>query len=984
MRRLTLLLVTLLIVLTSTVWAAPAAPRRNAPDLYISGSVKDKITGRELLDAHVILFNAAGEPVDTVDCRAKFITSRNGEIEEIELCRFSLPVDRSAGLVTFDVVCDGYNTLTLSKDLSGIHKRETNISLPPVMLERAPRKLSEVTVTASKIKFYHKGDTLVYNADAFQLSEGSMLDELVAQLPGVELKEGGAIYVNGEYVESLLLNGRNFFKGNNTVMLENIGAYTVKNIEVYRGQTDQEKWADDPTVEKHLTMDVKLKKEYMNGYLANIQGGYGTDGRYLGRMFTSLFTPTLNMQLIGQLNNVSDTRKPGKNDSWTPESMPTGTLRRQMLGFNYNYKSKNDKLSAEGHANFEGERPDRRTSSYITNFLPGGDTYEYRFGVNHTRNLKFDTRNTATYYTKRLMLFGMATARWSRRNTMNDNASASFRAEQDSMSRAAIEAIYSDGSPERLEAIINRSISRTDGVRTSAEFQGFVDAHYKLPTPGHTLTAETGFKYRTDREHSFDDYLINYGSDPVPATRRRNFTDVSPNHTLTLINNLGYSFRISRARFNLNYEFRHIDTRKNSALYELDRLADMGIYGVLPAGWADAYDASNSYLSRTQENKNTFEARIQYPITRPGWELIIIAAPSVAIHHRHLDYWSDSRDYQVSHTDVVPTFQAGRTSIYFNWGERQQSMTAPRPHQLRYELAIETRLPDLLHMVDVINDANPLNINLGNPSLKPSVNINHSLSWKWAPQKWYANNTIAVHYATTARDLVRGYTYNTATGVRTNRTYNVDGARAISASNNFNRQFGNRQQFSIESATEASTARSVDMIGVNLEEPSRSSVRSRVLGQSLKFSWQIGRQSLSLFGRVNQRHTTSSRPDFSTINAEHYRYGISGVFSLPGALSLSTGLTVYTRHGYGVSELDTTSKIWDLRLSRAFDKGRWVIAADAFDLLHELSNVSYAVNAQGRTVVYTNTLPRYMMFSVQYRFNHNPRKISDRKLRMAF
>ena len=43
-------------------------------------------------------------------------------------------------------------------------------------------------------------------------------------------------------------------------MLENLGAYTVKDVDVYRGQTALEKWADDPNAQKHLTMDVKLKK----------------------------------------------------------------------------------------------------------------------------------------------------------------------------------------------------------------------------------------------------------------------------------------------------------------------------------------------------------------------------------------------------------------------------------------------------------------------------------------------------------------------------------------------------------------------------------------------------------------------------------------------------------------------------------------------------------------------------------------------------
>lgn len=47
---------------------------------------------------------------------------------------------------------------------------------------------------------------------------------------------------------------------------------------------------------------------------------------------------------------------------------------------------------------------------------------------------------------------------------------------------------------------------------------------------------------------------------------------------------------------------------------------------------------------------------------------------------------------------------------------------------------------------------------------------------------------------------------------------------------------------------------------------------------------------------------------------------------------------------------------------------------DGFDMLHQLSNVNYAVTASGRTVSYSNALPRYFMASIQYRFNRQPKK----------
>ena len=124
---------------------------------------------------------------------------------------------------TIEAETEGYDVGYINVELSNLGRRETKLDLPDLCLKRA-RRLEEVTVTASKVKFYHKLDTLVYDATAFQLAEGSMLDALVSQLPGVELKDNGQIFVNGKYVESLLLNGRDFFGKDNQLMLDNLGA----------------------------------------------------------------------------------------------------------------------------------------------------------------------------------------------------------------------------------------------------------------------------------------------------------------------------------------------------------------------------------------------------------------------------------------------------------------------------------------------------------------------------------------------------------------------------------------------------------------------------------------------------------------------------------------------------------------------------------------------------------------------------------------
>ncbi|MDE6638102.1 MAG: hypothetical protein K2K32_07705, partial [Muribaculaceae bacterium] len=298
------------LLLTVACGAISAASHNDS--IYISGRLKESLGKTDLTDGWAVLLDSNGNPKDSVktDQGMRYI---NGEI--IKHSHFGFRVPRTDSIYNIELSCPKYTPKIISFEVKDIGKRETHRTIPTVYLERAPKELDELTVTATKIKFYNRGDTIVYNADAFELAEGSMLDALIAQLPGVELKEGGQILVNGEPVESLLLNGREFFDNNNELMLENISAYTVKNVEVYKGHTTDEKWKKETYKEKHLTMDVKLKREFNTGLTANAQLGYGTSDRYMARLFGLWFNNTTRLTALANFNNLNDTRKPGQKDS---------------------------------------------------------------------------------------------------------------------------------------------------------------------------------------------------------------------------------------------------------------------------------------------------------------------------------------------------------------------------------------------------------------------------------------------------------------------------------------------------------------------------------------------------------------------------------------------------------------------------------------------------------------------------------------------
>ena len=165
---------------------------------YLTSQVKDNFTNERIKDVKVYLLNNDSLILDSAN------TTNTGS--------FSIEIKRNLKLKSciIKLTHPNYQTLYSRQSLRHVGKTQY-FKLPELFITRkntlTNRTMDEVMVTATKVKMYYKGDTLVYNADAFNLANGSMLDDLIRQLPNTEMNKDGEIFVNGRKVENLLLNG---------------------------------------------------------------------------------------------------------------------------------------------------------------------------------------------------------------------------------------------------------------------------------------------------------------------------------------------------------------------------------------------------------------------------------------------------------------------------------------------------------------------------------------------------------------------------------------------------------------------------------------------------------------------------------------------------------------------------------------------------------------------------------------------------------
>lgn len=971
-----LLRVLMALTLSVSCLCMPVAAQDKKEDkskLTLSGFIKESLGKKDLLKVKIVVTDSLGNMVGDTLTTGGYFSWDSSTQSVSERSYYSFKVPRTNAVYNLEIMHPEYQTLYHSLTVDKIGRREFTRQMPNLFLQRAPRQLGEVTVTASKIKFYNRGDTLVYNADAFELAEGSMLDALVKQLPGVELREGGQIYVNGEYVESLLLNGKDFFNGNNELMLDNLAAYTVSNIEVYKKSSDLDKWAGVKGEQK-LTMDIKLKKEYNAGWLINLEGGGGTSERYMGRAFINRFTNNSRLTFVGNVNNLNDNRKPGESSTWTPENNTAGTMRTQMGAFDYTAQHPEEAWKVSGNAMVRHTTQDDSRDVQRTNFLPGGDTYDYSFSRNKFKNLTLNTGHQFTakkdgkYY-----LSLQANGNYNKTRSDANYDAASFDKEQQQMTVQDIADLFS-GDPSKLNNLINRTHTRTfnSGHSGSASFSSYFN--HTIPRTSDRFNIGVDGSYSDEKSEVWRDYTVNYSKNPTPAIRENQYFDNSPNRNVRFGANAGYTYAIDDDfNIGLDYRYSHADQKRDSYLYALDRLGEMGIIGTLPEGYLNTFDAAGSYRSHTVTNTHT--ARIDVNFHKNGWNIWM--NPRIEYLDRNFSYFRNNTDYHIAknYTSFIVSKYSSYVSKAFKkikYAGRDTYM-----HWLSLEFTVAPTLPDPSKMVDITDDNDPMNIWVGNPSLKKSLNYGGEFSWRISvPVKSYMfSNNLELIYSNTRDALVNGYTYDTSTGVRTNRTYNVESGNYVAKIHiSPSLQFGSKGQFTAFYRGGLDYNHYADMIGINATAPTQSSVYTYWQAHTLNFSWNLGKQTLRFMGQVNSRHTDSDRPDFKAITATHSNLMLQGQFKLPKGFGISTDFTVYMRRGYGSPELDTTDPVWNMRLTYTPPKSHWVIMLDGFDMLNQLSNVNYSVNAQGRTITYSNVLPRYAMLHVQYRINIQPKK----------
>ena len=827
---------------------------------------------------------------------------------------YKLPVQNdSTYLLRFSMV--GYKTVYKAIRVK-MAQSMNQMEVENVRLEEESKALPEVVVKATKIKMVMKGDTIVYNADAFALAEGSMLDALVSQLPGCKLVKG-VIYVNGQRVTSLLVNGRNFFSGDAKLALSHLPAYVVDKVKVYKHDGEASRLMGEDMGDKSLVVDVGLKKKYSVGAVEELKAGIGTHDRYVADLNSMLFGKKADVMVNGGTNNIGDLESSQLSENGA------GVVDKKTMAVagRFSFKGKTFDDNIRGDYTVGTDRGHQLSRTATENYLQGGNMFTASDNDSHDKSSWVTSRN---FFGKRLksqivkaslMVFYNKSRRLGvSRSGMADVKPLDNTVWLDSLTQW--EAATTSPFRGAINRVMAQNLTRQTTLNTLMSISSRLAFGKSKGRYGNMIDWSLRLKYNTGNGKTFninDLYYFDEGSRDF----RDNYYD-KPSKSYSVNLQASYAHRLTSKADHVNSLFAYFsasvlhayDTSDNN-LYRLDQLADytQGRYplGMLPSAAGDLFDVLDETNSSHNSGRNTMadgslrlEMRHGDGMTRP--QLTAKLTLPLTWQHERISY-TQKRHYGKSRSSALfsPKVEAGYS--------RTDSLGT---RSVNFNYATTPSLPQLLTLLGVRNDDDPLFIRLGNANLRQSRNHTFELTFNTMSNGKYNTSWALSTGANILQDaLGTKVTYDRATGQTTSQQVNVNGNWSANASITLNRGLDANHNLDLSASLNSDYSRNVDL-----------------------------------------NHTATGSDDAK-----------SKVYTLNTSGSLT--LSYHKSRNF----MDDNSLVWNARLSKTFLKGALSVNLDAFDILGQISQTQVVMDSQGRTETWANTLPRYVLLRCSYKLN---------------
>lgn len=835
----------------------------------------------------------------------------------------------------------GYETIEKKVNIPAYRKEVYGGVL---MMKPSSIVLDETVIKAELQKMKMSGDTLVYNTGAFKTSEGAVLQDLVRQLPGLELDEkSGKMNFHGKEITQILLNGKEFF-ADSKVALNNMPVDALKEVKVYEQQSDKEQMTGVSDGKKKTVMDVKTKKDLTDGLMGDVSALKGSGDMYGAKMSLNKFVRKWRMSLYGDLgklprygNFISD--------------MADNPAQMKDIGFSLGTEIKKLNLNVSASYNNNNKSADE-SRSQSEEYLPNGSQYAYNNGLSTGRNRSFWENIYLTgSLSDRTEINFRHNINHSRLNSVSENISATFSTNPlDYVSEP-----WRDDAMIPPEFRINKNTGNSQNKTNNLMIGNNLLLTHNLNDIGRKLSIELRNDYSNQASGNYQQSSITYyqlkndlGADSVLY---RNQYRESPARNLLLAGEVSYTEPIGKQMLQVYYRHEYQRQSNNAVTYNLDEDA---LWGSLPSGYEAGRVDSLSDYTRNDLHSNEFGLR-----TTLNWRKVRLNIRFGLSPQKSTTKSNRGKvkiDTTITVLNIVP-------ELHFDYDLGNN-------HNMSVYYSGYTRQPSIYDLLSVPDYTNPLNITMGNPGLKPAFGQSISVNYRGGNMEKQEMLYCGLRYNNTINDISRKRTYDEKSGVYTSRPENINGNWGIGGNIYYtNKLF---KKIFARLATNANYNRRVSYVQIMGEanENDRNTSQMLSLMQDVEFAYKLEEHEFKINGAITYQQADNSYTNNSDYRTYDFYYGAECRLKLPLNLNLYTVVRSMNRRGYKDEASNTTQWLWNGELTYSFLKGkRGLLKFQVVDILQQRDFVNRWMNDTGQGETWTWGLGRYAMATFTYRFN---------------
>lgn len=911
----------------------------------VKGKLADSTKKESLADATVSVLNPRDSSIVSYT-----LANAKGEFEIKDL---------DTGVYRLVVSFQGYDpytkTFMISRDFPVI-------DLNTIYLDRKGTTLEAVVVEAAPIQV--KGDTTEFRASAFKVKPNANAEDVLKKIPGMQVDKDGNVKAQGEDVQKVYVDGKEFFGTDPKLATKNITADMIESIQVFDDMSDQAKFTKIDDGSRSKTINIKLKKDKRKGYFGRFMLGGGTDERYESSLSFNKFNGDERISILGGSNNVNK-----QTFSFSDIVGSMGGFGSRGGGGGGGGRGGGMSFGGFGGGRSGINRATNAGINYANKFGTKVDlSASYFFSDSKTRNESSSLSSTLGQFPSDPELIGTEN-RQSKSDGINQNHRFNMRMEYfiDSSNSLLLtptltfqhsetnsfDTSYTYASKESVNYLANQGSKRSYSERDGMSFNNNTLFRHKFSKIGRTITIgwNTSYQKSDGNGTTLAPYSYYFPDGNLDSIRYQNQASDQSTNSFNNTVSASYTEPIGLNKLlEFNYAYTVNQSKSDRETYDYN----------INSG---KFDAINEI--QTNYFENDFKAHrvgLNFRVQNAKYNYQL----GGAIQQAELVSRSTQPDGSAP-SGVKETNLSNKYINFFPTANFQYNIKRGMSIFFRYNG--RTNQPSSQQLQDVRDESNQQQIYIGNPGLQQEFSNNFNIRFNSFDAATFRYFNFSINAGNTYNKIVNSLKAIGA-GVQEIRPVNLNGAfngstfftlglplRKLKGSNlNFNNSIRYNRDISL----------------INEKENTTNTLTiSQTAGINLDFN-----QKLNLGVNASLTYNKATNSTLATNNTKYYAQTYSTDISYLGLKNwvLSTDFDYIINTGLGQG-FNQTVPLWNASIAHQVLKARNAeIKFSVNDLLNQNQSVSRSVSSYGTVDTRTLVLKRYFLLTFTYNLSKGQRQ----------